>query len=92
VEAGFFYRTQSIAFVTEKANYVACAKVSAFLFVGFSDQAPEEQGRIVAIFNQVDALVNNVTSGLPVEMAVGRLTYQHDQDRLLSLQASTPFC
>ena len=44
----------------------------------------EEQRRIVNILDQMDALVNDLSSGLPAEIAARRKQYEHYRDRLLS--------
>ena len=44
----------------------------------------EEQRRIVSILDKFDALVNDLTSGLPAEIAARRRQYEHYRDRLLS--------
>lgn len=45
-----------------------------------------EQARIVAILGQFDALVNDLTSGLPAEIAARRTQYAHYRDRLLTFK------
>lgn len=44
----------------------------------------EEQARIVAILDKFDALVNDLTSGLPAEINSRRQQYEHYRDRLLT--------
>jgi len=44
----------------------------------------EEQRRIADLLDRFDALVNDVTSGLPAEIAARRAQYEHYRDRLLS--------
>ena len=44
----------------------------------------EEQERIVSILDKFDALVNDLTSGLPAEIAARRQQYAHYRDRLLT--------
>ncbi|HHY57501.1 MAG TPA: hypothetical protein GYA08_18915 [Chloroflexi bacterium] len=43
-----------------------------------------EQARIVAILDKFDALVNDLSSGLPAEIAARRQQYAYYRDRLLS--------
>ena len=45
-----------------------------------------EQARIVSILDQFDALVNDISSGLPAEIAARRQQYAHYRDRLLTFQ------
>lgn len=49
----------------------------------------EEQARIVAILDQFDALVNDLASGLPAEIAARRQQYAYYRDRLLSFKEAT---
>ena len=42
------------------------------------------QEEIVGILDQFDALVNDISSGLPAEIAARRAQYEHYRDRLLS--------
>ena len=44
----------------------------------------EEQARIVAILDKFDALVNDLSSGLPAEIKARRQQYEHYRDKLLS--------
>lgn len=46
----------------------------------------EEQARIVAILDKFDALVNDISIGLPAEIATRRQQYEHYRDRLLTLK------
>jgi type I restriction enzyme S subunit len=46
----------------------------------------EEQERIVAILDTFDALVNDLSSGLPAEIAKRRQQYEHYRDRLLTFK------
>ena len=55
---------------------------------GFKIPAPplEEQRRIVAILDKFDALVNDISTGLPAEIAARRKQYEYYRDKLLSFQ------
>ena len=44
----------------------------------------DEQRRIADLLDRFDALVNDVSSGLPAEIAARRTQYEHYRDRLLS--------
>jgi type I restriction enzyme S subunit len=46
----------------------------------------EEQARIVDILDKFDALVNDLSSGLPAELAARRKQYEHYRDRLLTFK------
>lgn len=43
-----------------------------------------EQERIVAILDKFDALVNDLSSGLPAEITARRKQYEYYRDRLLT--------
>ena len=43
----------------------------------------EEHHRIVAILDKFEALVNDVSEGLPAEIAARRQQYEYYRDRLL---------
>lgn len=49
----------------------------------------EEQERIVAILDKFDALVNDISSGLPAEIKARRQQYAHYRDRLLTFREAT---
>lgn len=46
----------------------------------------EEQARIVAILDNFDALVNDLSSGLPAEIKARRQQYEYYRDRLLTFK------
>lgn len=46
----------------------------------------EEQARIVGILDKFDALVNDLSNGLPAEIAARRRQYEHYRDRLLTFK------
>ena len=46
----------------------------------------EEQERIVAILDKFDALVNDLSIGLPAEIAARRQQYEYYRDKLLTFE------
>ncbi len=46
----------------------------------------EEQRRIVAILDEFDALVNDISVGLPAELAARRKQYEYYRDKLLTFE------
>lgn len=46
----------------------------------------EEQGRIVSILDKFDALVNDISHGLPAEIEARRKQYCYYRDKLLSFK------
>ncbi|WP_309324032.1 restriction endonuclease subunit S [Actinomyces stomatis] len=76
-------------FRRQKAKHIARTKVKTLLLEGFSKiqiptPPPVEQDRIVERLNQFDALVNDLTSGLPAEIEARRKQYEYYRDRLLT--------
>lgn len=58
------------------------------MFLKYSLQLPplEEQRRIVAILDKFDALVNDLSIGLPAELAARRQQYEYYRDKLLTFK------
>jgi type I restriction enzyme, S subunit len=85
------YFLQTSSFRAEKAKYVARAKVKrisgeslAKLKIPVPSHA--EQERIVEILDKFDALVKDLSFGLPAEIAARRQQYEYYRDRLLTFQ------
>lgn len=49
----------------------------------------EEQQRIVNILNRFDTLCNDLTSGLPAEIAARQKQYEYYRDKLLTFEERT---
>ncbi|GAA0455253.1 restriction endonuclease subunit S [Sphingomonas molluscorum] len=85
------YCFQTAALNAEKNKFVARAKVkrlSGESLAKLRIPVPplEEQARIVGILDKFDALVNDLSSGLPAEINARRQQYQHYRDRLLTFK------
>jgi type I restriction enzyme S subunit len=85
------YYLQTDAFHAEKSKYVARAKVkrvSGESLARLRIPVPplDEQERIVSILDKFDALVNDLSIGLPAELAARRTQYEHYRDRLLTFE------
>lgn len=85
----YFFKTQS--FQNQKKGHISGTKVrrvSGESMGKFIIPVPpmEEQERIVAILDKFDALVNDLSQGLPAEIAARRQQYEHYRDRLLAFQ------
>jgi len=85
------YFLQTHAFHSQKNRYVARAKVKRLSSENLARirmpvPSAEEQERIVSILDKFDALVNNLSSGLPAEIAARRRQYEHYRDRLLTFR------
>lgn len=88
------YAMQTAAFRAQRAQFVARSKVNTLLIDGFSRIALpvpplEEQERIVGILDKFDALVNDLSVGLPAEIEARRQQYEHYRDRLLTFEEKT---
>jgi len=57
-------------------------------FLDYSIPVPAlaEQSRIVSILDRFDALVNDITQGLPAELAARRRQYEYYRDKLLTFK------
>jgi type I restriction enzyme S subunit len=85
------YYMQTALFQHAKAKYVARTKVKTLSMPGIAKiQIPipplEEQARIVAILDKFDTLVNDLSIGLPAELAARRKQYEYYRDRLLTFE------
>ena len=85
----YFFQTES--FRQQKKPYLTGTKVrriSSESLAKIRIPVPplEEQERIVGILDKFDALVNDLSSGLPAEIKARRQQYEHYRDRLLTFQ------
>ena len=72
----------------QKASYGTVQNLNADIVRETPIPVPplEEQARIVAILDKFDALVNDLSSGLPAEIAARRKQYEYYRDRLLTFK------
>jgi type I restriction enzyme S subunit len=85
------YYLQTSGFNDQKAKHVARAKVKRISAESLSRlliPVPpiEEQERIVAVLDKFDALVNDLSYGLPAEINARRAQYEYYRDRLLTFE------
>lgn len=85
------YWMQTEAFHSQKTPHVASAKIkrlssSALASIIMPVPAMDEQERIVKILDKFDALVNDLSTGLPAELAARRKQYEYYRDRLLTFE------
>lgn len=85
------YCFQTRRFQAQKDQYVSRAKMKRLSLDGLKRiEIPvpslDEQRRVVEILNGFDALVNDLSFGLPAELAARRMQYEHYRDRLLTFQ------
>jgi len=85
------YYMQSSMFFDEKRRYARGTKVMD-VSSGNMGKIPmpiptlPEQARIVAILDRFDTLTNDITQGLPAEIAARRKQYEYYRDKLLSFK------
>ncbi|MBX3117050.1 MAG: restriction endonuclease subunit S, partial [Cryobacterium sp.] len=85
------YLMQTQAFNAQKEKWVARAKVKRLSANGLgkivvSIPPLEVQERIVAILDKFDALVNDLSIGLPAELNARRKQYEYYRDKLLTFE------
>lgn len=85
------YFLQTSSFHVEKAKYVARAKVkrisgASLAKIKIPVPPAKEQERIVAVLDKFDALVGNLSIGLPAEIAARRQQYEYYRDKLLTFE------
>ena len=83
----YFIATQS--FSIQKRRFITGTKVrritpSHLAKIEIPVPPLAEQERIVAILDRFDALVNDLSSGLPAEIAARRKQYEYYRDQLLT--------
>lgn len=85
------YAVQTDDFHAQKANHVASGKIKRLPAAGLSKiqipvPGPEEQARIVSILDSFDALVNDLSIGLPAELTARRKQYAYYREKLLTFE------
>lgn len=85
------YYFQTEVFHSELAKHVSRAKVkriSATSLGMLKIPVPprEEQERVVAVLDKFDALVNDLSAGLPAEIRARQAQYEYYRDRLLTFE------
>ena len=83
------YRRQKRSFVSQGKVKRLSAKGLAAVKLPLPDLS--EQRHIADLLDSFDALVNDITSGLPAEIAARRAQYKHYRDRLLSFPEKAAF-
>lgn len=83
------YWLRSDEYHRQKRSFVSQGKVKRLSAKGLAAvELPlpglSEQRRIADLLDHFDALVNDISSGLPAEIAARRAQYEHYRDRLLS--------
>ncbi|MBU0501174.1 MAG: restriction endonuclease subunit S [Gammaproteobacteria bacterium] len=90
----YFFQTEF--FQSQKKPHITGTKVrrisgASLAKVRIPVPSDEEQERIVAILDSFDALVNDISIGLPAEIKARRQQYEHYRDRLLTFNEFPSF-
>lgn len=85
------YYLQTNLFRSQIKRYISSGKISSINAKGLSKaKMPvpplEEQERIVGILDKFDALVNDISVGLPAEIAARRKQYEYYREKLLTFK------
>lgn len=88
------YYLQTATYHAEKSRHVARAKVKRLSMTGIKQvrlpvPSMAEQERIVSILDKFDALVNDLSVGLPAELVARRKQYEYYRDRLLTFEEAS---
>ena len=83
------YWMETEAFHSQKTRHVASAKIkrlssSALASILMPVPPMEEQLRVVETLDKFNALVNDLSVGLPAELAARRKQYEYYRDKLLT--------
>jgi type I restriction enzyme S subunit len=84
--AYYYFTVAFKTFILSKAVSATVTSIRKPMLEQFPLPVPplEEQERIVAILDKFDALVNDLSTGLPAELRARRQQYEHYRDRLLT--------
>ena len=86
---GFCFRHNDVRKqIIQRASFTTRALTSGTALAKIQIPVPPltEQERIVAILDKFDALVNDISSGLPAELEMRRKQYEYYRDRLLTFK------
>lgn len=95
VSTKFLFHYMRVYFSTylEKASvHASVTSLRMRMFERFPVQFPprDEQARIVDVLDKFDALVNDLSSGLPAEIEARRKQYEYYRDKLLTFKELQP--
>jgi len=88
------YYLQTNLFRSQIKSFISSGKISSINALGLSKaKIPippiEEQERIAGILDKFDALVNDISVGLPAEIAARRKQYEYYREKLLNFKSLT---
>ena len=84
----YFIRNDFARYLATTSVHASVTSLRKPMFEKYNVPIPplEEQTRIVAILEKFDALVNDLSSGLPAEISARRKQYAYYRDRLLTFK------
>lgn len=84
----YFIRNDFARYLATTSVHASVTSLRKPMFEKYPIPVPplEEQARIVAILDKFDVLVNDLSSGLPAEIAARRKQYAYYRDRLLTFK------
>lgn len=84
----YYFKQYFPEYLNNKSVHASVTSLRKPMFEKFPVHIPsiEDQHKIVAILDRFDALVNEISSGLPAEIAARRKQYEHYRDRLLTFK------
>lgn len=82
----YFMRNDFARYLATTSVHASVTSLRKPMFQKYPVPVPplEEQDRIISILDRFDALVNDLSSGLPAEIKARCQQYEHYRDRLLS--------
>jgi len=83
-----YMRSSFLPYIQRNAVNSSVTSIRRHMLTDFPVPIPsvEEQERIVAILDRFDTLVNDITQGLPAEIAARRKQYEYYRDKLLTFK------
>ena len=86
----FFYymKANFLSYITKNAVHASVTSIRRHVLDNYLIPVPPlaEQARIVSILDRVDALCNDLTSGLPAEIEARKKQYEYYRDKLLTFK------
>lgn len=84
----YFMKSTFLDYMTAKAVSSSVSSIRKKMLEEYLIPVPplEEQERIVAILDKFDALVNDISQGLPAEIEARRKQYEYYRDKLLTFK------